>query len=316
MNGKATITAAIIARNEARNLAELLPLLQWTDEIVVVDGGSRDATLGIARSAGCRVVSRRFDNFARQRNYSLALATGDWVLSIDADERPTARLIDEIRQQIARGRHDAFRLPIRSSIFGRAMRRSGTQGDRPVRLFRREAARWTGDVHEVLRVCGRVGRLQHWLTHDPLPDLETFLAKMHRYTLLEAKARAAAGRRPAWRDTWIAPAVEVCRRLILKQGFLDGPAGWAFCMLSGLSTWVLAREHRRLTKPRPVVAPTSTKPRPVVAPSTADGTPPHIPDATAEVAYACVRWASEPVEKIESHGIRRPRSTIVHVVSD
>ncbi len=246
MNGLPTITAAIIAQDEARNLTELLPALGWTDEIVVVDGGSRDATLHVARSAGCRVVSRPLDTFARQRNHALRLATSDWVFSIDADERPTPRLVAEIHRRLARPRADAFRVPIRSTIFGRPIRRCGTQDDRPLRLFRRNAARWVGDVHEVLHVDGRVGRLRNWLTHTTQPDLKTFLAKMHRYTRLEAAARTAAGRRPRWRDTWIAPPREIFRRLIWKWGLLDGPAGWAFCLLSGLYEWVLAREHRRI----------------------------------------------------------------------
>ena len=248
MNHRPTITAAIIALDEERRLGELLPMLDWVDEIVVVDGGSRDATVRIAQSHGCQVVSRRFDTFAAQRNHALDLAGGDWVLSIDADERPSQTMAEEIRRRIANAQADAYRVPIRSRIFGRPIRRCGTQDDNPVRLFRRPAARWVGDVHEVLRVAGRIGRIENRLTHDPIPDLETFLAKMHRYTLLEAKARTASRRRPSWRDTWIAPPREVFRRLIYKQGFLDGPAGWAFCLLSGLSEWVLAREHRRLVE--------------------------------------------------------------------
>jgi len=246
MNGAATITAAIIAVDEADNLAELLPRLDWVDEIVVVDGGSRDATVEVARAAGGRVFIRRFDTFADQRNEALRLAGGDWILSIDADERPTSRLAAEVRRQVERGRYAAFRIPIRSSIFGRRVRRSGTQDDRPVRLFRRRSARWVGSVHEVLRVSGRVGQLRAWIEHRALADLDAFLTKMHRYTTLEASARVAAGRRPRWHQRWIAPAQEVFRRLVWKQGFLDGPAGWAFCLLSGLSQWVLAREHRRL----------------------------------------------------------------------
>ncbi|MHC4178831.1 MAG: glycosyltransferase family 2 protein [Planctomycetota bacterium] len=250
MSDRPTITAAVITLDEERNLAELLPTLDWADQIVVVDGGSRDATVEIARRYGCRVDRRRFDTFARQRNHALRLATGDWVFSIDADERPTPRLVAEIRRRILRSRREAFRVSIRSRIFGRRLRLSGTQDDCPVRLFRRHAAHWIGDVHEVLDVAGRVGRLQNWLTHETTPDLETFLAKMHRYARLEAECRAAGGRRPNWRDTWIAPPREVFRRLFYKQGLLDGPAGWAFCLLSGLSEWVLAREHRRLAQVR------------------------------------------------------------------
>ena len=246
MSRRPTITAAIIALDEARNLAELLPWLAWVDEIVVVDGGSVDATAAVARSHGCRVSVRRFDTFARQRNHALGLATGEWVLWIDADERPTTRLVNEIRRSTRCARYAGYRIPIRSSIFGRTFRGSGTQDDRPVRLARREAAHWVGSVHEQLRVSGRVGQLQGWLTHRTVPDIDAFLAKMHRYTMLEAQARVEAGRAPRRRDAWILPAREVFRRLVWKRGFLDGPEGWAFCLLSGLSEWVLADRHRRL----------------------------------------------------------------------
>ena len=234
-----TLTAAIIALEEAANLAELLPRLDWVDEIVVVDGGSRDATVAIAEAHGCRVVRRALDTFARQRGAAMDAATGDWVLSIDADERPTPALAGEIRRRIARGRHDAFRVPIRSTIFGRPLRRSGTQDDRPVRL-RARACRWHGDVHEVLRVWGRIGQLDSWLTHRTQSTLDEFLRKMHRYTTLDARARVEAGRPPRRFDPWLAPGREVFRRLIHKQGLLDGPAGWAFCLLSGVYEYVLA----------------------------------------------------------------------------
>ncbi len=243
---KIKITAALITLDEAQNLRELLPRLDWVDEIVVVDSGSSDATVAVAQEHGCRVAERPFDTFARQRNHALSMSRSDWVFSIDADERPILPLADEIRRRIAPPEANAFRLPIRSTIFGRRLRRCGTQDDRPIRLFRRDAARWTGDVHEVLRVDGRVEELESWLTHDTLPDLESFLAKMHRYTRLEAHARLRAGRKPSWRDAWLAPAREFVRRLLWKRGILDGPSGWAFCALSGLSEWVLSHRHRLL----------------------------------------------------------------------
>lgn len=245
-----TIAAAIIALNEQANLARLLPRLDWVDEIVVVDGGSRDSTAQIARQHGCRVALRPFDTFARQRNYALDLVRADWVLSIDADERPTPRLVAEIRAATAPATAAAFRVPIRSRIFRRPVRRSGTQDDRPIRLFRRALARWTGEVHEVLQVDGRTGRLRAWLEHDTLPDLRSFLVKMDRYTTLEAQARVLAGRAPRRGDRWLAPPREIFRRLLWKQGLLDGPAGWAFCALSGLSEWVLAEKHHRLWEAR------------------------------------------------------------------
>jgi hypothetical protein len=246
MTRRPSITAAIIALNEEAKLPGLLRRLDWVDEIVVVDGGSDDATFDIAQRHGCHVVSRKLDSFARQRNFAVQVAGGDWVFSIDADERPTPRLIDEVRSRVARCTQQAFRVPIRSTILRRPLRWSGTQDDCPVRLFRRQSARWVGDVHEVLDVAGRVGCLEHWLEHETLPDLPAFLAKIEHYTTLEARARVAAGRRPACYAPWLAPPREVFRRLIWKQGLLDGPAGWAFSLLSGWSEWVLANKHRRL----------------------------------------------------------------------
>jgi glycosyltransferase involved in cell wall biosynthesis len=240
------LTILCIVLNEERNLPGLLERVHWADEIVVVDGGSHDRTVEIAREFGARVYQRPFDNFARQQNFALSLARCDWVLSLDADERPTAPMIDEIRACLRQSRFDAYRVRVRSSIFGRLMRFSGTQDDRQVRLVRRDQARWQGEVHETLEVAGAIGQLRSWLDHDPLPDLLTFLAKMHRYTTLAAEARVARGCRPRTIDGWLPPLREVVRRLVWKQGFWDGPQGWSFCLLSGLSEWVLADKHRRL----------------------------------------------------------------------
>ncbi len=246
MNPPPTIAAAVITLNEAGNLPDLLGQLDWVDQIVVVDGRSHDGTVEIAAAAGCRVSSGDFDDFAAQRNEAVALARTDWILSIDADERLSAAAIEEIRRRMEDPRFSAYRVPIRSRIFGQRIRRSGTQDDRPIRLFRRGRGRWVGAVHERLRVEGRVGSLRSSIEHDTIPDLHAFLAKMHRYTTLEAAARTAAGRAPRWADTWLAPPIEFFRRLVWKKGALDGPAGWAFCALSGLSQWILARRHREM----------------------------------------------------------------------
>lgn len=248
---KPSVSVIIIAQNEERNLPGLLRTLDWPDEIVMVDGGSTDATVEIARSFGVKVFQRPFDNFARQQNYALSLPSGDWILSLDADERPTAAMIEEIQRATLDERFSAYRVRVRSSIFGRRLRFSGTQDDRQVRLVRRGRAHWTGEVHETLETDGLIGQLRSWLDHDPLPDLPAFLTKMNRYTTLAAEARVTAWQPPQRRDLWIAPAREVFRRLIWKQGLWDGPEGWAFCLLSGLSEWVLADKHRRLWSVQP-----------------------------------------------------------------
>jgi len=254
MSGVPTVAAVILTLNEERNIGELLRELHWFDEIVVVDSGSRDLTVQVAKSHGCTVVSREFDSFANQRNHAASLAKSDWILSIDADERPTSHFVSEMKSRINDPRYSAWRIPIRSSIFGRKIRRSGTQDDNPIRLFRRRSASWIGDVHEVLKVDGRVGHIQSWFNHSTIPDLETFFTKMHRYTMLESNARVSAGRRPRRSDAWISPCREVLRRLFIKHGLLDGPTGWLFCFLSGVSEWVLSNRHSQLWKLREVDA--------------------------------------------------------------
>lgn len=239
-----TITVAVIALDEESHLGELLPQLTWADEVTVVDGGSRDRSVEVARRHGAQVVERRFDRFAEQRNAALDAANGDWIFFIDADERPTPQLVAEVRSRIAREDAIGYRVPIRSTIFGRRFRFSGTQNDFPLRLMRRGSGRWGGAVHERFAIAGGVGRLAAHLEHFTLPDVEAFYRKMHRYTMLEAEARIARGESPRRRDVWLRPALEVFRRLIWKQGWLDGPEGWKFCLLSGLSEWSLARKHR------------------------------------------------------------------------
>lgn len=241
-----TIAVAIIARNEARHLERLLPTLTWADELVVlVDAATTDDTAAAARRHGARTATRPFDNFSAQRNAALAMCRADWVLSLDADERVTPSLAAELPAALRGTVCDAFRVLIRSQIFGRPFRFSGTQDDRPVRLFRRQGAAWIGAVHETLHVSGAVGRMQGTILHDTLADLPTFLRKMQEYTALEAATRVASGRGP-WRgERWWAAGREFFRRLVWKHGWLDGPTGWAFCALSGLSAWVAADRVRK-----------------------------------------------------------------------
>ena len=246
MNSTPKLSAAVIALNEAHQMPDLLESLDWVDEIVVVDGGSRDGTADIARRGGARCVVRPFDNYAAQRNFAAGLAQADWILAIDADERPTPSFADEVCRRIAQPHTQAWRVPIRSRIFGREFRFSGTQDDRPIRLYDRRSARWTGDVHERLQVSGRVGMLLAHLEHQTIPDLSAFLAKMHRYSTLAAEAAVSERLPPRHGSRWTAATTEFARRLIWKQGWLDGPEGWAFCALSGLSAWVTAHKHRSL----------------------------------------------------------------------
>ncbi len=248
---KPRVSALIVAKDEAANLADCLASLAWADErVVVVDASGADRTEAIARTLADRVEVRRFDDFAGQRNASLALATGDWVLAVDADERATPGLAAEVRRVISDpgSPHVGHRVPIRSVVLGRSFRFSGTQHDLPLRLFRRDRGRWIGTVHETVALDGTAGRLGSHLTHRTIPDMHTFLRKIDHYTTLEAIKFHREGRpfRPI--DVTARPVWTFAKLYLGKQGFRDGLEGLAFCALSGLSVAVRHWKHRELLK--------------------------------------------------------------------
>jgi glycosyltransferase involved in cell wall biosynthesis len=244
------VSVLIVAKNEAHNLADCLAAASWAlERIVVVDPNSRDATLEIARQEADVVAVRDFDDFASQRNHGLALATGDWILSVDADERVTPALAAEIHRVTADPANDyhGFRVPIRSVILGRPFGFSGTQHDHPLRLFRRGSGHWTGLVHETVALDGPVGALQHAIRHHSLPDMQIFLHKIDHYTTLEARGLAGAERRFRMSDVALRPVWTFFKLYVCKQGFRDGLEGFMFCALSGVSVAVRAWKHRELT---------------------------------------------------------------------
>lgn len=243
------LTVLIVAKNEEANLAGCLEAAAFADErIVVVDAASTDGTLEIARQRSDVVLVRSFDHFAAQRNAGLERASGDWLLSVDADERVTAALADEIRARLAAPKipEVGFRVPIRSEILGRPFGHSGTQRDLPLRLFRRDRGRWTGRVHETVDIGGPIGTLQHPLEHRTLPDVRVFLSKIDHYTSLEARDLYQAGRRFRVRDLTLRPLWTFLRLYLYRQGFRDGVEGLMFCALSGVSVAVRTWKLREL----------------------------------------------------------------------
>jgi glycosyltransferase involved in cell wall biosynthesis len=223
------ISAVIITKNEEAMLPECLRSLGWVDEIVVVDSGSTDRTVEIAAQHGARVS--RFDDwpgFGPQKNRALELATGDWVFSIDADERVSRELAAEIRAVAGgAGGHSAYAVPRLSSYCGRYMRHSGWWPDYVTRLFRRGSARFSDDlVHERLIVDGTVGKLAGTLVHEPFRSLEEVLEKVNRYSTLSAAQMAAAGRRGSIAGAVLHGIGAFVRTYFLKAGFLDGREGF------------------------------------------------------------------------------------------
>lgn len=241
------VSALILARDEAENLPGCLRSVSWADEVVViVDRASRDETRAIAGRGATVTAVRTFDDFAGQRNAALDLATGEWVFAIDADERATPELAAEVRAVTSdpAGAHAGYRVPIRSVILGRPFAFSGTQHDRPLRLFRRVAGHWVGAVHETVDLSGSVGHLKNALQHRTIPDMQTFLKKLNEYTTLEAIRFEREGRRHRAGDLALRPIWTFLKLYLGKQGFRDGIEGFVFCALSGVSVAVRHWKHR------------------------------------------------------------------------
>ena len=248
---RTTVSALVIARNEAANLPDCLASLSWCDErLVVVDASSHDTTENVARRHADRVIVREFADFASQRNAGLKAASCDWIFAVDADERSSPDQAAEIRSVIARDRFCGFRVPIRSVVLGRSFRFSGTQHDRPLRLFRRDSGQWTGEVHETVDLEGEAGELRQELDHCTIPDMKTFLEKLDLYTSLEARRLANEGKMARIRDFTLRPLWTFAKLYVGKQGFRDGLEGLMFCALSGVSLAVRSWKLRELTRER------------------------------------------------------------------
>jgi glycosyltransferase involved in cell wall biosynthesis len=247
------ISALILAKDEAANLPNCLATVAWANEvIVVVDRSSRDQTEAIAKRGADLVAIRTFDDFANQRNAALELASGEWIFAIDADERATPELASEIRRVVSdpgQG-HNGYRVPIRSMILGRRFKYSGTQNDRPLRLFKRGYGHWTGTVHETVNLDGTSGLLENGLQHRTIPDMQTFLRKINEYTTLEAIKFHREGRKYRPSELAIRPFWTFLKLYFGKLGILDGLEGFAFCSLSGFSVAVRHFKHRELTRVR------------------------------------------------------------------
>ena len=224
-----TLSVVVITRNEADVIGRCLASVSWADEIIVLDSASEDGTADIARSLGAKVeTAADWPGFGRQKNRALACATGDWVLSLDADEWVTPALRAQIGSALAAaGGNVAFRMPRLSSYCGRFMRHSGWWPDHVTRLFRRDAARFSDDrVHERLVVNGAVGTLKEPLLHEAIRDLDEALVKMNAYSTAGAIMQHEQGRKSSlggavWHGAWT-----FFRAYVLRAGFLDGREGF------------------------------------------------------------------------------------------
>jgi glycosyltransferase involved in cell wall biosynthesis len=232
----AEISAIVLSRNEEANIAECLNTLHWADELLVLDSFSDDATAEIAVAMGAEVQQRRFDNYARQRNAALGMGHKEWVFFVDADERATDELADEIRHAVRDEGLDGWWVPRKNYIFGRWIRHAGWYPDYQLRLLRRDRARYDAsrEVHELVELDGEAGYLQNPLIHYNYDTVREFCDKQDRYTGYEVRMLFESGHRARPWNLVLQPLRQFRWRYISLRGYRDG---WRGLLLSCLMAY-------------------------------------------------------------------------------
>jgi glycosyltransferase involved in cell wall biosynthesis len=255
------LTATVIARNEASNIRDALESIRFADEIVVIDAESTDGTAAIAREFTSSVHVRPWPGFVEQKNFAAERARFDWILSLDADERVTPALAQEIRDVLdAQPPVAGFRVRRVSWYLGRWLRSTDWYPDWQLRLYDRRRARWAGQlVHESVKAEGPVGTLRSELQHFPYRDISHQLQTTDRYSTLAARQMAENGRRASAADVLVRPPLAFVRNYLLRRGFLDGAPGLVVSLLN--SYYVLAK-YAKLWETGHACSPSKSTPPP------------------------------------------------------
>ncbi len=222
-----SVSVIVITRDEEHVIANCLESVDWADEVVVLDCGSTDRTVEICRTCTDRVYETDWPGFGIQKNRALSHARCDWVLSLDADERVTPALAEEIRAHLPHSQVNGLIIPFQSSYLGRTMRHGDWRNEKHLRLFRRSAGRFSDDpVHERLIVDGEIGTLENPILHHSFANLEEVLDKVNRYSTAGAERRFARGQRSSLFKALSHASWTFFSGYVLKAGFLDGREGF------------------------------------------------------------------------------------------
>ncbi len=252
------LSVAIVTCNEERNLARTLSSVSFANEIIVIDSGSTDRTVEIAESFGARVFRRAWPGFAAQKNFAIQQCTGDWILSLDADEELSPELCRQISYLLPTSPPvDAYFLKRRNTFLGRWIRWGGYYPDPKLRLFRRAAANFAltprfkeRPVHETIAFDGASATLDYDLIHHAYPTLEDYLEHMDRYSTLGAELLVQQGRTS---NSWPAfywnvlcvPHLTFTWNYLFRLGFLDGREGLLLHLYhSAYVSWKYAKAWR------------------------------------------------------------------------
>ena len=242
------LSVTVIAWNEEERLRACLESVAWADDLVVIDSGSSDKTVAIAREFTDRVLFHAWTGYGAQKNFAIGLCRGDWVLSLDADERVSEPLRAEIVATLAAEPAVAgFLIPRQNFFQGELIHHGGWSPDYQLRLVRRGRGLYSERlIHESLQVEGPVGRLAGHLVHQSYRGIEDFVARANRYSELAARELAAAGRGGSLVDLLLRPVWRFLSMYVLRAGFLDGSRGLVLAALYAHYVFVRAAKVREL----------------------------------------------------------------------
>lgn len=236
-----TIAAVVITKNEERNIGPCLESLRWVHDLIVVDACSTDRTVERVREYTPRVFIRPWPGFGPQKNYGIDRATADWILIVDADERVTDSLREEIIRSLEAAPDDlvGFEIPRRNFFYGRWIQGGGLYPDRQLRLFRRQAGRYDDVLlHERLEIRGRINRLMAALDHYSMPSIKDHVRKMMRYTTLGAQEKLKTKSKITAVDLAGNHVMTIIRTYVFRKGYRDGIHGVIVALFAGLHTFV------------------------------------------------------------------------------
>lgn len=242
-----TLAVVILTLNEAEHIRACIGSVGWADEIFVLDSYSDDGTVGLAEAAGARVGQSVFENYAQQRNVALERVEADWVFFVDADERGTADLAEEVRGILSRP-ESGWYVARHNYIFGKLTQGAGWYPDYQARLFRRDKVRYERPVHEVAVVEGEMGHLDNPLVHYNYRDVAHFHAVQRRYTAFEAGILREQGVRPKFYTHFTQPLRQFYWRFITLKGYGDGWHGLRLSLFMAFYEWHKYRLLRRLQR--------------------------------------------------------------------
>ncbi len=232
--GRPSLSVILITKNEASNVLECLKSVGFADQIIVVDSGSTDNTVALASSAGAQVLQTTdWPGFGKQKNRALALATCDWVFSIDADERVTPALAAQIQQALLSAKTSAFEIPRLTQFCGQWIHHCGWTPDHVLRLFKRGSAQFSSDlVHErLIQSQGTSEKLTTPILHYSYPDPASYWRKLDQYSQAWAQQRYTQGLKVGMFRAAVSGLSAFLRSYIFRLGFLDGAMGFAVCTM-------------------------------------------------------------------------------------